>query len=332
MPFQITWEKRANTFGVDERVAVLGDADNRLEVWPALGLNAYRWSVAGNELLYLNPQFFNENRPTRGGFPILFPFPNRIRAGTFTADGKTYHLPIGDPAKKNAIHGFAFNRAWRVVDQGANNGGAWITGEFQGSIDVTETLPLWPADYRLRVTYRLFDHVLQVEAHADNPDSKPLPFGLGYHPYVALAPFGGSQALVTVGAQKYWELRDNLPTGTILDLDDARDMRHGREYASLKLDDVLTGLLAFAYDQEDNLGLVSVVRHPAGERMLTLWIGADFRELVAFTPPHREAICLEPYTCTTDAINVASRGIDAGLRVLEPGESWRGIIKMHLSS
>jgi len=111
-------------------------------------LNAYRWQVAGHELLYLNPQFFNENRPTRGGFPILYPFPNRIRAGQFTWNGKTYNPPIGDPANQNAIHGFAFKRAWRVVDQGANAGAAWITGEFQGALDAPETLAFWPADYR----------------------------------------------------------------------------------------------------------------------------------------------------------------------------------------
>jgi len=50
---------------------------------------------------YGNPQFFTENRPTRGGFPILCPFPNRIRAGQFTWEGRTYHPPIGDPANKS---------------------------------------------------------------------------------------------------------------------------------------------------------------------------------------------------------------------------------------
>ena len=30
-------------------------------------------------------------------------------------------------------------------------------------------------------------------------------------------------------------------------------------------------------------------------------------------PPHREAICLEPYTCTTDAINLQQQGVNAGL-------------------
>ena len=53
-----------------------------------------------------------------------------------------------------------------------------------------------------------------------------------------------------------------------------------------------------------------------------------FRELVAFTPPHRQAVCLEPYTCTTDAINLQQRGINAGLRVLAPGEQWAGVVEM----
>lgn len=336
MPFQVTWESHPNTLGADDHVAVLTDGTNRLEVSPAIGFNAYRWQVAGHELLYVNPQFFTELRPTRGGFPILFPFPNRIRAGTFTWDGKTYQLPLGDPAKRNAIHGFVFNRAWRIVDQGANDKEAWITGEFHGSKDAPETLTLWPADYRLRVTYRLLDHVLQVEAVADNPDSKPLPFGLGYHPYFAIAPFGGPQTLVTATAQKYWALTDNLPTGQILDVDETsdqhRDLRVGRNYESLKLDDVLTCLQAIVRKLDDGLAMVGAVQHPAGERILTLWMDTDFRELVAFTPPHRDAICLEPYTCTTDAINLQQRGVNAGLRVLAPGERWSGIVEMHLSS
>lgn len=332
MTFQLTWEKRANTLGLDDRVAVLHDATNRLEVWPALGFNAYRWQVAGNELLYRTPQFFEENRPTRSGFPILFPFPNRIRDGRFTWEGNSHELPIGDPANNNAIHGFVCNRPWRIVDEGASGGAAWITGEFHASKDAPETLALWPADYRLRVTYRLFDHVLRVEADADNPDTKPLPFGIGYHPYFTLAPFGGPQTMVTVAAAKMWELIDNLPTGKILDVDKERDLRHGEFVAPLKLDDVLTDLYTLAYDHTDQLGMVGLLQHPMGQRLLTLWTSGDFREVVCFIPPHREAICLEPYTCMTDAINLAARGVSAGLRVLQPGEHWQGAIEAHLAS
>ena len=55
---------------------------------------------------------------------------------------------------------------------------------------------------------------------------------------------------------------------------------------------------------------------------MRLAAGSDFRELVLFTPGHRQAMCLEPYTCATDAINLHQRGVDAGWRVLPSGESW----------
>ncbi len=332
MPFQMTWQPRANTLGLDNRVAVLREANTFVEVWPALGFNAYRWQVNGQEVLYRNPQFFIDNRPTRSGIPMLFPFPNRIRDGRFTWLGKQYQLPLGDSALKNAIHGFAVKHAWRVVDQGADAASAWITGEFHGSVDAPETLPLWPADYRLRLTYRLLENVLRLEIDVDNPDTKSLPFGIGFHPYFSTGPFGGAQSIIAAGAAKMWELIDNLPTSKILDVNPERDLRAGQTYANLNLDDVMTGLTPFARDPEDHLGMIGVVRHPSGERMLTMWASNDFRELVLFTPPHREAICLEPYTCTTDAINLQERGIDAGLRVLEPGEHWRGAIEIHLAS
>ncbi len=332
MSFEFAWENRENSFGIDGRVAVLQGEGNRLEVWPALGFNAYRWQSASLELLYRNPNFFTEKLPMRSGFPILFPFPNRIRDGKFTWAGKTYELPIGDPAKKNAIHGFAFNCPWRVLGHGANASGAWITAEFHGSQDAPETLALWPSDYRLRITYRLFDRVLRVEAEVDNPGTQPLPWGIGYHPYFTVAPFGGPAAVVTAAAAKYWELRENLPTGQVLDVDYARELRHGQFFANLNLDDLYTNIYDLTYDQEDRIGMIAVLQHPSGEKMLTLWVSEGFRELIGFTPPHREAICLEPYTCITDAINLQQQKVEAGLHVLMPGERWTGVVEMHLAS
>src|SRR5262249_30607998 len=145
----------------------------------------YQWQAARQEhhldLLYADPQLFQNSSPTRSGIPILFPFPNRIREGRFTWDSKTYQLPLNDSVKQNAIHGFACRRAWRVVDQGADERGAWVTGEFQGSRDAADTVALWPADYRIRITYHLNKNRLRLEARVDNPDRKVLPFGLGYH-------------------------------------------------------------------------------------------------------------------------------------------------------
>ena len=53
----------------------------------------------------------------------------------------------------------------------------------------------------------------------------------------------------------------------------------------------------------------------------------NFRELVVYTPAQpRGVISLEPYTQTTDAINLQPKGIDAGLRVL--GHNQRATMKI----
>jgi aldose 1-epimerase len=324
MSFKVRERQQANALGRDPTVCVLEDGrGNELHVCTVLGFNAFHWSAAGHALLYRHPDFFNEARPTRTGFPILFPFPNRIRDGRFTWEGRSFELPLHDPAGKNAIHGFAAYRAWRVVGQGSDDRQAWITGEFQGSRDAADAVHLWPADYRLRVTYRLAPNLLRVEAVVENPDSVALPFGLGYHPYFRVEPFGGGAARVSLFACRQWELLETLPTGRQHDVAPIRDV----PFADLKLDDLFTGL-----ETVDEGGvLVGALRTPAGQSF-SMTASPDFRDLVAFTPPHREAVCFEPYTCATDAINLHERGIDAGLRVLEPGGRWSGWVEMALTA
>jgi aldose 1-epimerase len=325
MTYEARVEKRPNAFGVDDRVWVLDDGQGRfLQVSPALGFNAYRWHVPEGELLYADPKFFAENRPTRSGFPILFPFPNRIRDGRFTWEGKEFRLPTNDPSGKNAIHGFVCRRPWRVVDQGADGQAAWVKGEFIGSKDAPDTLELWPADYRIAVTHRFTGNGLEVLAEVSNPDKEDLPWGLGYHPYFSLKPFGGDEAQVTVKANQYWELVDNLPTGKLLPVDAGRDLRAEVPYKQLQLDDVFTDLDRPA--TTNDTVLTGWVSH--GNRRLEMHMSGIFREVVGFTPPHRQAICLEPYTCTTDAINLQQRGVVAGWQVLKPGMTARGRVRL----
>jgi aldose 1-epimerase len=326
MRYQVTTESRPAA-DRDGTVYVLQGDGERAEVWPALGFNCYRWQTARGEHLYADPQLFAGGSPTRSGVPVLFPFPNRVRDGRFTWNGKAYQLPPNDPSGKNAIHGFACRKPWRVVDHGADDGRAWLTAEFHGARDAPESLALWPADYRLRVTYQLSGGRLRIDALVDNPDRVPLPFGLGYHPYFQV---GGEDWTVQAGARSYWELQDSLPTGALRPVDAPRDLTAPRRFGDLQLDDVLTGVRSLDGEQ-DGLRLVGVVADPA-EVTLRLWAAPAFRELVAFTPPHRRAVCLEPYTCVTDAVNLQPRGVDAGLLVLPPGGRWSAAVEVLLSN
>src|SRR5262249_47184410 len=170
MTFQVRTESRPVAAGHDGTIVILEEPEvgAKAEIWPGAGFNCFRWqtSLAGRrlDLLYSDPHFLDNFQPTRRGIPILFPFPNRIRDGRFQWEGKAFQLPLNDSTKQNAIHGFACRRPWRLVAQGADTTAAWVTGEFWGSKDAPETRSLWPADYRIRVTYRLAAHHLRLEA------------------------------------------------------------------------------------------------------------------------------------------------------------------------
>ena len=84
-----------------------------------------------------------------------------------------------------------------------------------------------------------------------------------------------------------------------------------------KFDDVLTDLRS----EDDSLDCI-IMDESAGLEIVQACDAKAFRELVIYAPPNRPAVCMEPYTCTTDAINLEQRGIDAGWRVLEPGEMF----------
>ncbi len=325
---RIRQETRPNKLERDPTVWILEDGQGGcLEIWPALGFNAYRWAVGDTEILYRDPKFFDELKPSRSGIPILFPFPNRIKDGTFTWEGKDYVLAKNDSTGKNAIHGFANTRTWRIIDQGTRDNEAWITGEFLSSRDAADVSHLWPADYRLRVMVRLRANTLELHANVHNPSKNGLPWGLGYHPYFRLEPFGGESALLEVPVATRWLLDESLPTGETQPASGDRVLQTRLPLGNRVFDDVY-GNITSKPSRDVRFGGLIAKSNLLPTRLL-LGQSNEFREMVIFTPPHRQAICVEPYTCVTDAIHLQARGIDAGWKVLAPGENTH--LKVELS-
>ena len=61
---------------------------------------------------------------------------------------------------------------------------------------------------------------------------------------------------------------------------------------------------------------------PAAGAEVVVTADAAFREAILFAPSTRPVLCIEPYTCATDALNLQARGVDAGLLTLPPGGRW----------
>ncbi len=286
---------------------------------PELGFNCFEFRaiVAGRPVDVLDavPGFADGGqRASGGGIPILFPFPNRIRAGKFSWDGRDYSLPAADKFG-NAIHGLCLDRPWRVIEQKDD----LVTGQFQLSVDAPDRLGLWPTDFVIEVDYEIVHNRLRANFRIGNPSNRALPWGLGTHPYFKL-PLGASSqvgdCLIEVPADQRWELVDCLPTGALLGLDEHYDLRDGAYVSVVKLDDVLTGICCDGPQFE-----CLVLDERAGLQVI-LTCPPIFREIVAFTPPDRAAVCIEPYTCATDAINLTARGIESGWRTLGAGSEF----------
>lgn len=300
-------------------------------ILPELGFNCFefRATVAGQsvEVIDASPQFASGGERASGhGIPLLFPFPNRIRDGRFSWNGRDFEIPKSDASHDgagNAIHGFCLDRPWRVTSRGAD----FAVGVFELGKDAPDRLAYWPADFRIEVRYQVRGPKLRADIRLVNPSAVPLPWGFGTHPYFKL-PLGAKsrpdRCLVMAPAAEEWELVDCLPTGRRLPISEPKDLRDGAYFDVLKMDDVLTGLPGGGGPAVVECGIMD---EQLGLQVMQQW-GPAFREIVVYTPPGRNAVCLEPYTCATDAINLQQRGIDAGWRVLEPRAEFRTWIEI----
>jgi aldose 1-epimerase len=216
-----------------------------------------------------------------------------------------------------------FDRPWRVVEQEPDR----VVGEFHAARDDASLLELWPADFRIRAAYALRNATLSCQIDVHNPDQKPLPCGLGTHPYFRL-PVGGKSAdacVVTLPVTAEWELTDLLPTGRRLPLAKADRFQSGMSFRDMQFDNAFSGLQVSACRHR------ATIEDPESRVRVGQDWDAAFRECVVYTPPHRSAICIEPLTCVPCAMELTARGVDAGLKIIPPGDGFSATVNINVS-
>lgn len=325
-------EKTVDAQGSKYQVYTLHqDGKATAEVVPALGNNCYVFKVADGEtwITFIDPPpdlATLEERPTAYGNPILFPFPNRIRNGTWQFEGETYQFDKA-PESPTTIHGLLLNQPYQIDKHIADENGATLVCSLD-SQNFPDIIRQYPFPFKIEITYTLKAAVLTMRISIKNTGQRNMPMGFGIHPYFPTNLTGAAnaaEALITVPAAKYWELDEVLvPTGVQHDVSGTLDLRSGQPFGELKLDHVFTNVQLV-----NGVSQCRIENRDTGHT-LVMESDAIFRELVVYTPPDREAICFEPYTCPTDAINLETRGIPAGIIVLAPDETFSGIVRFML--
>lgn len=295
---------------------------------PELGGNCYSFQpvIRGQKQEVLDTPadvLKGQLRPSSFGIPILFPFPNRIRNAKFVWKGHDYALPL-PPDKPHAIHGFCLDRAWRVTERTTDT----LVCVFQLSVDAPDRRHLWPADFRIEARHTVSGNRLATQFRITNPDQRPLPWGLGTHAYFKVPLHPGSQPAdchFHVNVREEWELAGNVPTGTRHALAADDTLRTGVRFGERAFDSAFTG-----WERVGDVLTASVLDEKAGLVLQQTCDANYFREAVVFTPPGRNAVCIEPYTCVTDAVNLSQKHPDTGWQVLAPGASVQTWVAIEL--
>ncbi|MEO9138931.1 MAG: aldose 1-epimerase family protein [Jatrophihabitans sp.] len=241
------------------------------------------------------------------GLPLI-PWPNRIRDGEYTFAGSRYQVPLTEPDKHNAIHGFLRWRNWSCRRHDTDQVTMGI---------VLRPMMGYPFSLDVTVDYRLDDDGLTTRTSATNIGDQTCPYGTGQHPYLTVGTELIDPCSLQLDARRYLPTDDRgLPTGC-LDVDgSAFDFRSGRTIGSQNIDFTFTDLTR----DDDGLAWVRL-RAPDGTQV-EVWVDGSYPFVELYTshtqpPPHfRTGLGVEPMTCAPNAFRTGE-----GLIRLEPGET-----------
>lgn len=282
---------------------------------PEVGSNLLSFRVDGHD--YLQATEGSGAAARILGTPILYPTPNRVRDAVFTFEGRTFRLvPNLGP---NFIHGLVREIPWECGEPQAAGDSISVASSISFRPG-TDHYNLFPIRNTLALSYTLSPSRVRLDFAVRNDDTQLLPFGLAIHPYFSIIGPRGSVRL-QIPAQKRMEAIELLPTGRLLDLGGAFDLRRPTSLRELDLDDVYWGLQS---------PRPQVLYYDSLGTKVTLRASDLFSHSVVYTPQGKPYFCVENQSCSTDAHNLHARGLlrEAHLTILDPGETASAWIEL----
>ena len=268
----------------------LQHADWQALIYPEQGAAFSRLQWRGRDVLEPTPE--GARHPGAYGAFWMLPWANRLDGGRIAG----HAMPINRAAEATAIHGLARDLPWEVTSPALDQ------ARLKQRVSVT------PFDYTARLEVLLDEDGVLMEMELRHECATPAPYGMGWHP---------------------WFVRS---AATSLHLNATQRANH----TARGLPESLTPCTGIATDEAGLIGLddffggwdgVARLTTPAGT--ITLTATGDFAAGVqVYAPPTRPVICVEPVSHMPDAPNRPALAAASRMRLLAPGQSLRGTIRL----
>ncbi|PQJ69273.1 aldose 1-epimerase [Polaribacter butkevichii] len=235
---------------------------------------------------------------------ILFPFANRIKDGKYSFNNEDFQLETNQKEERNALHGFVFNKTFKVVVKEALENTAKITLEY---VELKKTAG-FPYTYSIQVTYIFNDDNVSVALNVKNTDTKIFPFTLGWHPYF---------------------ISDNLSESSI-NFDCNQKLIIGDRNITTGVEDVKSKVvLNIENKQLDDCWVLNTDKVQFNTPKYQLNFSSSVKDnfLQAYTPPRLNTIAIEPTTGVSDSFNNK-----IGLQTLNPNEEYSIVWKININN
>lgn len=269
-----------------------------VDLAPSVGGTIARFAVDGIDLLRpLSAEARAEGRASAAAAYPLVPYSNRIANGRLEVDGTAFHLAPNWPGSVHPMHGEGWRGPWQVLAQAAQAASLVQAYDGQGS---------WPFRYRARQDFHLDAGGLRVVLAIENLEDRPVPAGLGLHPFFVRDP---DSTLAFRAAAVWLADREVLPVERVT---------VPPAWAHDPPRPVVSGL-DNCFDGWDGRAMIA---WPSRGWRLELRASDPFRHAVVYTPPGRDYFCVEPVSHANGRI--------AAMR-LAAGATLSGTIDFRLS-
>jgi len=236
-------------------------------------------------------------------FPLV-PYCDLVTGGGFSFQGQRYALEKNHPQIADPIHGEGWISAWQV--KGASK--TEIALELKHDARSTG----FPFAYTASLRFQLGDDRLEAHVCVTNEDERPMPAGIGIHPYFRRT----ADTVVRANCAGVWPADAVKNRAGAIAVPPEWDFRTYRSFGDVDLDH------SFAwwdgrYD----------IKWPADRTRLRVTADPIFRNLLIFVPRQGDHFCMEPISNAMDAFNLADLGIEGhNVSIVQPGHALGGTV------
>lgn len=272
-----------------------------VDLAPAAGGSIARFAV--DDVDILRPMAASEIASDKGNnaaaYPLV-PFSNRIANGRLVFEGEQIELAPNWPGLRHPMHGYGWAHAWQVDSRAVRSAELSYLHERSGERGG------WPFRYRARQSYRLEDDRLTVSMALDNLEERPVPAGIGVHPFF----MRDADTELACRTKAAWTAdAEVLPIERVA-VPPQWDFAASRKVDGVTLDNCFDGWDGHA-----------TITWPKRRLRLALEASQPFRHLVIYVPPGRDFFCVEPVSHASGLV---------GLSPLGPGATLAGEIVFHV--